>query len=1022
MRIQPKPALALVLILCLALAATQAGAEDPAPVPIAAGAGADWGLKQSFRNYIEGHIAGGTITASEGAIRNPDGSFHFPLVSGSYDPATQSTVVQFAGRVLMEGHGGALELNVADPRIELTPLHARILADVTSRPIVGGAPVVYPDAVFATLDLSGVDPTIDAVSGTTSWSQIPAYLAAGAVDAFAGHYSVGIPLDSFSFAYDGPGGEPLPPVDNWTEPGKPIFGVVASTTLANVAVGALEPDPANGVVHAVGRVKTSGAGNPTAYRALKADTLSAVAALDDPTVTWSSDGQIPITRRTALVDGTLYGLSIAGPVQRTRFAAGAYVQDGTIGTSTGTAANHIAVAPGAARLYIAAGSTATTGYARTLTRSGSDWIEASHAYDAAKGLAADLAVDTDGAVLETHRLSTLVKRPVAILDFSVDPIGRTEIADTEPATGFGLQLLALAPGGVVYAAERDAPISRLQKIVKAPSGYVASGPLLDLNVKARKIAVDASDGTLWVGAQGANGKHPLLAVREGAIVGSVTLPGSGDQVAAADGTTYVANASGTVWAIRRLGVTPSITADLEDATATLSQGESSEAVTFTAAATGTPIPTVRWQRRPTGATAFVDIEGETASTLEVEAEAIDDHTTYRAVFSNSAEAMGETVQIGEIATDPATLTVNTAPEVLAQPEDVAVIEGEDALFKALPSGNPYPEVIWQRRVGGFWQPVDPESGDFEVNGGALLVREANPEMSGSRFRAKLANSVGADFSDAAILTVSQPPPTQVSFGSGQLDWGVKQSFRDYINGPIAHGSYTASSGATVNPDGTIRFDVLGGTYDTLTGEGEIATDGTVRFSGHQAPGMAPLLDLRITDPRIELEGDTGTLFADVESKGLADGQIESYPGVALATLDLSAAGPAPIVEGLAFAPIAAVLSEAGVPAFAEFYPAGSLLDPLSLEAVFGEPREPPAAPPTDTPTDLPTDPQATEAQLPAAASPSATAGEAPKAKRLRCKAGKRKRKLRRSGRVRCVAAKGGGRKLGKRRASTQGPR
>ena len=154
---------------------------------------------------------------------------------------------------------------------------------------------------------------------------------------------------------------------------------------------------------------------------------------------------------------------------------------------------------------------------------------------------ADLAVDADGAVLETHRLGTPAKRPLAILDFSVDPIGRADIADTEPATGNGLQLLALAPGGVAYAAERDAPLSRLQRIVKGPSGYAASGGLLDLDVRARRIAVDASDGTLWVGAAGASDRHPLLAIRDGAIAATVTLPGSADQVAAANGTVYAAN-------------------------------------------------------------------------------------------------------------------------------------------------------------------------------------------------------------------------------------------------------------------------------------------------------------------------------------------------------------------------------------------------------------------------------------------------------------------------------------------------
>ena len=58
------------------------------------------------------------------------------------------------------------------------------------------------------------------------------------------------------------------------------------------------------------------------------------------------------------------------------------------------------------------------------------------------------------------------------------------------------------------------------------------------------------------------------------------------------------------------------------------------------------------------------------------------------------------------------------------------------------------------------------------------------------------------------------PP--ITFTQRRVDWGIKQSFRNYIKGPIAHGAYTASDGATENADGTFRFAFVSGTYDVVT--------------------------------------------------------------------------------------------------------------------------------------------------------------------------------------------------------------
>ncbi len=74
-------------------------------------------------------------------------------------------------------------------------------------------------------------------------------------------------------------------------------------------------------------------------------------------------------------------------------------------------------------------------------------------------------------------------------------------------------------------------------------------------------------------------------------------------------------------------------------------------VTFTAAATGTPAPTVQWQVSTNGGTSFSNISGATSTTLSFLVSASQNNNQYRAVFTNSCSAVN---------TSAATLTVTTA--------------------------------------------------------------------------------------------------------------------------------------------------------------------------------------------------------------------------------------------------------------------------------------------------------------------------------------------------------------------------
>jgi len=168
---------------------------------------------------------------------------------------------------------------------------------------------------------------------------------------------------------------------------------------------------------------------------------------------------------------------------------------------------------------------------------------------------------------------------------------------------------------------------------------------------------------------------------------------------------------------------------------------------------------------------------------------------------------------------------------------------------------------------------------------------------------------------------------QATVSGGHLDWGLKQSFRNYISGPIAHGAITASDGATKNADGTFRFSAATGEADADADTATLAFTGKVEFTGHDS-GSGPLLYMTIEDVRVTLTGSGGTLVADVVSKSLSSGDLVTYDDVEFATLadtDLTADGDTITATG-----VAATLTEEGAPAFADFYAADTALDPLSF--------------------------------------------------------------------------------------------
>ncbi|KOX13595.1 HtaA domain-containing protein [Nocardiopsis sp. NRRL B-16309] len=182
----------------------------------------------------------------------------------------------------------------------------------------------------------------------------------------------------------------------------------------------------------------------------------------------------------------------------------------------------------------------------------------------------------------------------------------------------------------------------------------------------------------------------------------------------------------------------------------------------------------------------------------------------------------------------------------------------------------------------------------------------------------------------------ETPEGALTVHSGRADWGVRQSFRDYIEGNIAQGSISTRDGASRNDDGTFAFTDGSGEVDLEAATADLDFTGAVLFEGHAYDGGDPLLYMTVTDPRVELEGDTGVLYADVVSKSLDDEELVTYDDVAVADLDLDGVDYALEDDVLSWDPIPATLTAEGVPAFADFYAEGTELDPLTLTVGVSE--------------------------------------------------------------------------------------
>jgi hypothetical protein len=306
--------------------------------------------------------------------------------------------------------------------------------------------------------------------------------------------------------------------------------------------------------------------------------------------------------------------------------------------------------------------------------------------------------------------------------------------------------------------------------------------------------------------------------------------------------------------------------------------------TFTAAASGTPAPTVQWQ--VDSGSGFNDIPGATSGTLSFATAAADNGKQYRAVFTNSC---------GTATSTAAALRVDTLPVVSTDPSTQTLCAGSPVTFTAAASSNAGQTVQWQVDTGSGFNDIA-----GETNTSLTFITAAADN--GNQYRAVFTNSCGSVNTAAATLVIDTLPVVTT----------------DPVDTAVCNGSpvnFTAAATSNAG-DQTVQWqvdsgsgftDIPGATSTTLTFTPVLADSGkkyravftdacgsTNSAAGTLTVNTAPVVSLQPL-PQIVCAGGTATFTAassgplspTVQWQVSNGGPFVDIPGATSTTLSFS---------------------------------------------------------------------------------------------------------------------------------------
>lgn len=210
----------------------------------------------------------------------------------------------------------------------------------------------------------------------------------------------------------------------------------------------------------------------------------------------------------------------------------------------------------------------------------------------------------------------------------------------------------------------------------------------------------------------------------------------------------------------------------------------------------------------------------------------------------------------------------------------------------------------------------PQTGDIPESG-----KEKSSAGNATGNTAATANTAGAQKKQVKECKVD---PHKMRLTSGNLSWGVRTSFTSYVRGNIAHGGWDLNG---VSWDGSdFNFPLAGGTYNTANGTGTVYYSGSVHFYGHKG-----ILDLTLSNPAIDIEGNSGALYMTVRGSDTSGNKI-NLGRVHFANISFN--GIYATNGSFGFEGASVSLSSTGAQAFAGFYEAGTMLNAMSSDATM----------------------------------------------------------------------------------------
>lgn len=891
-----------------------------------------WGIKDTWRRYI-----GNGVTLSDGVTTNEAGEYVWPIRSGVYDADTKALTLYLGGEAHFQAYPNGdgtfiLDSTFKNPVVEISQDQQTIFMDYVGVDRETFEPVVGSKLPMANLDLSSAD--FQTGDGFTSWSRINTF---GTGE--GGLYEEGTPYDFLSIEYAGEGGIP-----NLETPllssASPELHLAASwyeeqKTQENNRL--MLPSYDSGLVYSIEKSNwvNNRAGGSIIVRAHQYSDLSVIAtaefdlgversfkyALDESTNSiFFVDGQRSVNDAgVSEVDfsafkivfdtdaGAFHMEEIADLIQAPRSS------DAVSALSWDAEYNRLAVV----MTRLNRDDRRDIGDIYYVTENEQGWktesqdlyldasFEGIESFSASSN--ADLISNNESRYLYSpggsYRMnSQAFASPLFTIEKSSDSaiIRAVEGSETNELRSVGFAMIDKVDDSSAWVSTYG--VGYIQKIDLSGESPKLSGDVYPMpnNGFLRGIAVDKNNDILYAMPQ----STIVNVLNEGNWVSSLTLSNvnrSGTSgrypiSVGQDGSLFLigSHEDSGVLGIQRFqldGVTPSIAEQPESHVIELGAGSSQE-VTFAARAEGgTGEWAQQWQVKKPGESAFSNIDGATGETLTVAASGADNGSVYRATFTG---------EIGTVASNEATLTVNYAPKVATQPASKDVVAGTPSVFQAAFTAHPEVEdVYWEYRSNGFWTRINTDN-NFQVTTAegltSLTVTDTAVDQSGTRLRAVAKNASGTTMSREAVLTVRPAtgiPDDGLNIDDVVLRWGISEEVQsrppfgdsNYLSAGVSDGSaltYESTDGDVriIHSDGTTDTEpdyasraahVSDATIDQLVefggGNAAINPDGSATvdwdgsFSLNFYDGLVPFT---ITDPHLEVSAaGMGVLTGDL---------------------------------------------------------------------------------------------------------------------------------------------------------------